>query len=105
MTYQVFFNLDDAPFGLTPDPQYYFPSKRHNEALETLIYCVESGEGFAQITGQPGVGKTLLIRAFLDQLSDNVNTALILHPRLEAEDLFKVILESQSFKDVSVGCP
>ncbi len=93
MNYQVFFNLDDAPFGLTPDPQYYFPSKRHNEALETLIYCVESGEGFAQITGQPGVGKTLLIRSFLDQLSDNVNTALILHPRLEPEDLIKVILE------------
>ncbi len=93
MTYQVFFNLDDAPFGLPPDPQYFFPSLRHNEALDTLIYCVESGEGFAQITGQPGVGKTLLIRSFLDQLSDNVNTALILHPRLEAEDLFKVILE------------
>ena len=93
MTYQVFFNLDDAPFRLTPDPEYFFPSKRHSEALETLIYCVESGEGFVQITGEPGVGKTLLIRSFLDQLADNVNTALILHPRLEPEDLFKVILE------------
>ena len=57
MTYQEFFNLDDAPFRLTPDPEYYFPSKRHSEALETLIYCVESGEGFVQITGQPGVAK------------------------------------------------
>jgi len=93
MTYQVFFNLDEAPVSLTPDPEYYFPSKRHNEALETLIYCIESGEGFVQITGQPGVGKTLLIRSFLDQLGDNVNTALILHPGLDPEELFKVILE------------
>ena len=93
MSYQDFFNLDDAPFRLTPDPEYFFPSKRHSEALETLVYCVESGEGFVQITGQPGVGKTLLIRSFLDQLGDDVNTALILHPRLEAEELFKVILE------------
>jgi general secretion pathway protein A len=93
MSYQEFFNLDDAPFRLTPDPEYFFPSKRHSEALETLVYCVGSGEGFVQITGQPGVGKTLLIRSFLDQLGDDVNTALILHPRLEAEELFKVILE------------
>ncbi len=93
MTYQVFFNLDDAPFRLTPDPEYYFPSKQHNEALDTLLYCVEAGEGFAQITGEPGVGKTLLIRSFIDQLDDHVHTALILHPRLEAEELFKVILE------------
>jgi len=93
MNYQIFFNLDDAPFRLTPDPAYFFPSKRHNEALETLIYSVDSGEGFVQITGEPGVGKTLLIRSFLDQIGDDVNTALILHPRLSAADLFKVILE------------
>ncbi len=93
MSYHAFFNLDEAPFRLTPDPEYYFPSKQHNEALDTLIYCVEAGEGFAQVTGEPGVGKTLLIRSFIDQLDDHVNTALILHPRLEAEELFKVILE------------
>ena len=93
MSYQVFFNLDDSPFRLPPDPEYYFPSKRHNEALETLLYSVESGEGFVQLTGDPGVGKTLLIRSFLNQLGKNVNTALILHPRLTAEELFKVILE------------
>ncbi len=93
MSYQTFFNLDETPFNLAPDPDYYFPSKRHNEALETLLYCVENGEGFAQITGRPGVGKTLLIRSFLDQLGDNVNTALILHPGLSAEELYKVILE------------
>ncbi len=93
MSYQVFFNLDDAPFRLTPDPAYFFPSKRHNEALETLLYSVESGEGFVQITGEPGVGKTLLIRSFLDQLGEDVNTALILHPHLTAAELFKVILE------------
>jgi type II secretory pathway predicted ATPase ExeA/ketosteroid isomerase-like protein len=93
MTYQTFFNLDEAPFSLVPDPDYYFPSTRHSEALETLRYCVQSGEGFVQITGQPGVGKTVIIRSFLGQLGDNVNTALILHPRLDAEALFKVILE------------
>lgn len=97
MSYQIFFNLDDAPFRLTPDPAYFFPSKRHNEALETLVYSVETGEGFVQITGEPGVGKTLLIRSFLDQLGEHVNTALILHPRLGAEELFKVILEDLGF--------
>ena len=93
MTYKDFFKLTDTPFRLTPDVDYFFSSQGHGAALETLFYSIRSGEGFVQITGQPGVGKTLLIRHLLNQLHGEVKTALILHPRLGAEDLLKVILE------------
>jgi type II secretory pathway predicted ATPase ExeA len=93
MTYQSFFKLNDTPFRLTPDVDYFFSSESHGSALETLLYSIRSGEGFVQITGQPGVGKTILVRHLLNQLGENVKTALILHPRLNAEDLLKVILE------------
>ncbi len=93
MTYQDFFKLNDTPFRLTPDVDYFFPSESHGAALETLIYSIRSGEGFVQITGQPGVGKTILVRHLLNQLGGEVKTALILHPRLAPDDLLKVILE------------
>jgi len=93
MAYEKFFGLKETPFRLTPDPDYYFPSDVHKEALQTLLYSIRAGEGFVQITGHPGTGKTLIIRTILRQLGDEVTTALILNPRLSPEDLLRVILE------------
>lgn len=93
MTYQDFFKLKDTPFRLTPDVDYFFQSEGHGNALQTLLYSIRSGEGFVQITGRPGVGKTMLVRFLLNQLGEKVQTALILHPRLDPDDLLKVILE------------
>ena len=93
MAYEKFFGLKDAPFRLTPDPEYYFPSDVHKEALQTLIYSIRAGEGFVQITGDPGTGKTLILRTILRQLGNEVTTALILNPRLSPQELLKAILE------------
>jgi len=93
MAYEKFFGLKETPFRLTPDPDYYFPSEVHKEALQTLLYSIRAGEGFVQITGQPGTGKTLILRTILRQLGNEVTTALILNPRLSPEDLLRVILE------------
>lgn len=93
MDYEQFFGLKDTPFRLTPDPDYYFPSEVHKEALQTLIYSIKAREGFIQITGDPGTGKTLTLRTLLKQLGEETNTALILNPRLSPEELLRVILE------------
>ena len=90
MAYEQFFGLKDTPFRLTPDPAYYFPSDVHKEALQTLLYSIRAGEGFVQITGEPGTGKTLILRTILQQLGDEVTTALILNPRLSPSELLRV---------------
>ena len=76
MSYEEFFHLKDAPFRLTPDPDYFFPSGVHKEALDTMVFSINAGEGFVLITGNPGAGKTLLVRTLLRQLGDNVNLAI-----------------------------
>ena len=93
MDYEEFFGLKDTPFRLTPDPDYYFPSEVHKEALQTLLYSIRAREGFIQITGDPGLGKTVTLRTLLKQLGNEVTTALILNPRLSPEELLSVILE------------
>jgi len=92
MDYQEFFNLTDSPFRQTPDLQYFFPSPGHKDALESLFYGIDAGEGFIQITGMPGTGKTLVLRTLLNRLGADISTALILHPRLSPEELLMAIL-------------
>jgi type II secretory pathway predicted ATPase ExeA len=93
MDYKKFFGFHEAPFHLTPDPAYFFPSDAHREALQTLLYSIRAGEGFVQITGDPGTGKTLLIRTILMELGDQVSTALIFNPRLSPHELLRTLLE------------
>lgn len=93
MDYKKFFGFHEAPFHLTPDPAYFFPSDAHREALQTLLYSIRAGEGFVQITGDPGTGKTLLIRTILRELRDEVTTALIFNPRLSPHELLRTLLE------------
>ncbi|NOY73330.1 MAG: AAA family ATPase, partial [Gammaproteobacteria bacterium] len=82
--YSDYFGLSDSPFAITPDPRYLFLSQRHQEALAHLLFGVKEGGGFVQLTGEVGTGKTMLIRALLEQLDENVDVALILNPRLTA---------------------
>lgn len=93
MAYEDFFGFKEPPFRLTPDPDYYFPSDVHKKALQSLLYSIRAGEGFAQITGEPGTGKTLILRTLLKELGNEVNTALILNPKLTPQELLGTILE------------
>ena len=58
-----------------------------------MLYSIKEVEGFVQITGKPGTGKTLILRTILRRLGDSVKTALIYNPMLAPEELLRVILE------------
>ena len=36
--YERFYNLRERPFSLSPDPDYLYPSRVHQEALDYLRY-------------------------------------------------------------------
>lgn len=80
--YQEFFQLDALPFTLTPNPQFFCQLKGHQEALNTLQFCIKSGEGFIKIIGEVGSGKTLLCRKLLETLDNDYLTAYIPNPDL-----------------------
>ncbi len=93
-----FFGFRDNPFKITPDAHYFFLSESHQEALLSLKYLVDSEEGFAVIIGEPGTGKTLTVRKFIDDLPEDVEFAYILFPNLSPEELFEAILEDFGIK-------
>ncbi len=90
--YLKYFGLNERPFGLTPDPQFYFETETQREALSHLAFLLGQKEGFALIYGDVGLGKTTLSRIFLSSLDDNMyNTALILNPIMDKDEILKMI--------------
>ncbi len=55
------------------------------------MYGIQERKGFVQLTGEVGCGKTTLCRALLEKLGHDYNTALILNPVLNADQLIKAI--------------
>jgi len=93
MDYLEFFSLKEDPFKITPDLSYFYPSKEHNEILTSLQYAIEQKEGFFLATGEPGTGKTTVLKVFIDDWKDKAEIALILTPRLNPEEFLLAILE------------
>ncbi|WP_083456354.1 ExeA family protein [Desulfosarcina cetonica] len=89
--YNRFFGLKERPFKLVPNPAYLFLSRIHEEVLAHLNYAVKYGEGFVEITGEVGTGKTTLCRMFLENLGEDTEAAYIFNPKLDALQLLKAI--------------
>jgi type II secretory pathway predicted ATPase ExeA len=91
--YKEFYNLTCNPFELSPDPYFFYPTPRHNEALALLNYGVLRRKGFVVITGEVGTGKTLLVRCLLDSLADHkVQFAYIYNPLLTVQSFLEQVL-------------
>src|SRR5215472_5576641 len=91
--YRKFFGLTRDPFEISPDPYFFYPTPRHNEALANLNYGVQRRKGFVVVTGEVGTGKTLLVRCLLDVLNRNqIAFAYVFNPRLSVPDFLRYML-------------
>ena len=91
--YTRFFGLRENPFALPPDPAYLYLGAGDREALAHLRYGIEQGNGFVQLTGEVGTGKTLLLRTAVERLPDNVDVALVLYPILSGLEFIKTVCD------------
>ncbi len=91
--YLSHFGLKEAPFSITPDTSFAYTARAHQEALNTLLVALASGEGFIKITGEVGTGKTLLCRRFLATLGPEYVSAYIPNPLLEPRNLYLALAD------------
>ena len=75
--YEAFYGFKEKPFSMLPDPGFLFLSKKHRAALTLLEYGLLNQVGFCVISGEPGAGKTTILRALLERVPDNVTVGLI----------------------------
>lgn len=90
--YNAHFNFREAPFGVTPDPQFYYSNAVYQEAWATLRYGIAARKGFILITGEAGTGKTTLLRKAMRAFGSNIKTAYISSTMVGYTDLLRLIL-------------
>src|SRR5437660_4935837 len=84
--------LHERPFSLSSDPGFLFHSVAHDRAAQAMLDAIRRRDGIVVLTGEVGVGKTILCRAVMDQLDRRTLTSLIADPFDGAEDLLKTLL-------------
>jgi len=90
--YERFYHLRERPFALSPDPDYLYPSRVHQEALDYLRYGLESHAGFVVITGEIGSGKTTLLQAVLRTLDSQTTVARIVNTILDPREVLEALM-------------
>jgi general secretion pathway protein A len=92
--YLDYYGLDKEPFHITPDPEFLFLSESHKQALGSIIYGIEKKKGFVVITGEVGVGKTMIVRAYLEQTrGSDLRPIYVFHPNVSFRGLLRIIYE------------
>ena len=93
--YLNYFNLRKEPFNITPDPELLFLSPSHKEALAAVIYGVKQRKGFVALVGEVGVGKTTIIRSFLEKIDkEQVKPIYVFNSNISFKALLKTIYQN-----------
>ncbi|MDK9724886.1 MAG: AAA family ATPase [Sterolibacteriaceae bacterium MAG5] len=89
--YLEHFGLTEPPFRITPHTDFFFSGANRGATLEALVYAVTSDEGIVKVSGEVGTGKTMLCRALMEKLPDNVSIVYLANPSLSREDILYAI--------------
>lgn len=102
---RAFYNLKTAPFSKEINPKDIFMAHFTPELFNRLDYMREK-RGIMLVTGQPGTGKTLYLRAFVEKLNENLYKAFYIPlssvSTLEFYRQLSVYLSGQSYWKKSV---
>lgn len=100
--YLNFFNLKREPFQITPDPSFLYLSQGHKEALASIIYGVEKKKGFILIIGDVGVGKTTILRAYLEKAEKTkLKTIYLFNSNISYHNLLRYIFSELGITPIS----
>jgi general secretion pathway protein A len=91
--YEKYFGVQRAPFSMVPDPQCVHVAGQHSDAISGAVFGILERRGCIVLTGEAGLGKTSVLRATVDLLSDSkIRVSLISHPTLDASELLELAL-------------
>ena len=72
------FQLSDDPFRNEPQSALFNDSGTHKAAVRRLDRAVRQARGLSVLTGEPGSGKTMVVRRLLEGLEDEMFEASML---------------------------
>jgi len=94
--YEEIYKLSGNPFKLTPNPEFFYPSRIHKKVMAYLQYGLEQGDGFIVVTGNVGTGKTTIIQTLTNELEakNDIILSQITSTQLNEGDLIRMVAVS-----------
>ena len=89
--YYSHFGLNQAPFKITPNTEFFFGGGNRGPVLEALIYAITHGEGIIKVTGEVGSGKTMLCHMLQARLPAHIETVYLANPNVSPEEILHAI--------------
>jgi MSHA biogenesis protein MshM len=90
--YLEYFGLNEAPFRITPNTEYWYAGGQRGEILAALGYAIGQGEGIIKVVGEVGSGKTMLCRMLAAKLSNPIDCVYLGNPTLAPDEMLAAIL-------------
>lgn len=91
--YEEYWKLERKPFENTPDPEFFWLSPEHAEALDRFVYLISERKGAGLLTGEYGCGKTTMVRVLSERLDlEQHRVAYLNYPRFGPDQLLAEIL-------------
>jgi general secretion pathway protein A len=106
MGYYKMMGMEKEPFSTSPDPDFFYPSREHDRALNNLLIELHLKRGLSVVLGDVGTGKTTLARKLIKCLKEKGRFVLniILDPCFASERLFLLSLLSNFDEDMRKYC-
>jgi type II secretory pathway predicted ATPase ExeA len=90
---ETHFGFRDMPFGVAPDPSFFFLDQHYAEGLEILAEGIKAKKGLLLVTGEVGTGKTILLRKLMRHLHASTRFVFVSTSHLTSEGLKDFIVE------------
>ncbi len=90
--YNRYFGFLESPFGIAPNPRFFYTNPVYLEAYANLCYGIEGKKGFIALTGEVGTGKTLLLRKLMRNFAKTIDFVFIFNTNLTFKELLRAIL-------------
>jgi general secretion pathway protein A len=91
-TFESYFGFRETPFGVTPDPRFFYSHPLYLEGLAALVYGIKAKKGLMLLTGEVGTGKTILLRKLMRQL-ETVQFVFISSSHITSYGLIELMIQ------------
>jgi len=89
--YAHFYQLNESPFNLTPDPKFHYVNESTREAMASLMHGIKSRKGFITLVAEAGTGKTTLLKRIVDEIEGETQIVFVFNPGVSFDELLEFI--------------
>jgi general secretion pathway protein A len=90
--YREHFGFTELPFNVTSDRRVFYSNRLYQEAFTGLRWGIKLRQGLIVMTGEPGTGKTTLLKMVTEKFESSIGAALILGPYPDFTELLRLML-------------